>query len=261
MIKCIFRGIRLPFLLQDYMTQAYNISVGAGMWLDVQESMMRFANLQADIKEESLSRPQDILVKALELDRHFLSIVANTPPAWQYKTVYTDVDSDLVYNGKYHSYYDYCVAMVWNNLRMLRIMCNRIIRGALLTGFSSTPSLFAQPDYTVQFHLSMDIILEMRNDILATVPQYIGRGNPPIFKIENLYILDPANKNYPPIPTAAGTHLMWPIWFVGQMNSAYLTEPVRNFAAKILRYIGEIQGIQQANFMALMVETRKDIQI
>jgi hypothetical protein len=79
--------------------------------------------------------------------------MTNTPQGWEYETVFTDIDSEFIFDGRYHVYYDCWMGYMWNALRSVRILLNEIIRDTLLEGFSSKPPRFIDSDHTAQFQI------------------------------------------------------------------------------------------------------------
>jgi hypothetical protein len=220
----------------------------------LQECMMLYTDLHADICEKLLTDPEEIISKFLGLDGVLLEIETNIPPGWEFETVYTDVDSDFVYNGRYHVYFDHWVAQMWNALRTLRVMLNERIRDLLLEGFSSKPPRFTQPVYVAQFQLSTETLYRLQDDILLSIFQHMGRGRP-LSKDATLSRRE--TEEMTPIPMSGGAFLMWPLWFVGVMDIA--TPETRAFVIKNLHNIADILGIQQARVMAKSVETQSEI--
>lgn len=258
LINCVHRSIRVPEHIRDYMEEAMRETSNPESGFKVQRVMMLLADLRAGIREGSMKGPDAILDRAMELDGVLLDISREVPPGWEYETIITDVDSDIVYNRRYHVYYDYWIALMWNVLRTLRIMLNGVIRGALLDGFSANPPIFTHVKYNAQFQLATEALYELQADILATVPQCVGGRNPTrptAGDVKN----DPITVKFPPIPMSGGSLLMWPLWFAGIMDNT--TDAIREFVARILHSIGDIQGIQQAHVLADLVQRYSPIQV
>ncbi|RDL41138.1 uncharacterized protein BP5553_01117 [Venustampulla echinocandica] len=260
LVNCIHQSKRAPDHIREFMNEAFKLSsFDGGPGFKIQESMLKYADLRASIREGILQGPQDVLSKALELDGVLLSMATDPYPGWQYQLVLTDVDSDVIFNGRYHVYYDYWMALMWNALRIQRIMVNQTIREALLDGFSSKPPIFAEPEYSAQYQVSTDTLHELQADILATVPQHIGRGSPPRGLSLDRIMRDPSGTDLPPVPMVGGSFLMWPLWFAGIMDIA--TDEVRCFVVKNLLSIGDVLGIQQAHVLAKLVKEKTEVEV
>lgn len=199
MIVCLQGRRRLPQYIREYVTAAIAEVKSPEPTFVIQECMMRYTDLSADINLGVITDPQDIISKCLEIDGFLLPIATNIPSGWEFETVYTDAESDYVYNGHYHVYYDYWIAQMWNALRTLRAMINEEIRVALLAGFSSKPPRFTEPQYAAQFQLSTDVMYQAQSDVLATVVQHMGR---PDIKHDSI-----ASKDSPMVPMSGGKQI------------------------------------------------------
>ena len=232
----------------------------------------RVAQFRARLYDKTISDPEVILNKAIELDGVFVELfTTRLPPQWEYVTMYTDQNSDLIWNGRYHIYYDYWISQVWNGMRTARIMLNLTIRDTLLEGFSCKPPRFTGLEHSAQFQLSTDTLFEMQADILYTVPQHLGYL-PTI--TSNQYSSNAAessirlpwtqfsdeNKDGFPILRMSGPYLLlWPLWFTGILNIA--TDELKQYVIRNLRTMGETMGIQQANVLAHVIESEKGITV
>lgn len=217
--------------------------------------MMEFTTLYAGVRDGSLSDPQEILTRALELDGRIVDMFkTDLPPGWEYETVYTDMNADWIYNGRYHIYGDHWIAQIWNGMRSTRIMLGEMIRDLLLAGFSSKPPLFTAPEYTAQFQASTDVIYAMQADILRTVPQHLGYVFPSNESQKNN---DPQFQNRLVLRMSGAYFLMWPLWLAGIVDFA--TDEVKAFVATNLKTIGTRVGIQQAMVLADVVESKTGI--
>lgn len=205
MIASLQDNRRLPAYIREYMDAAF-VEVGTPEpAFVIQQCMMQYTDLNADIHNKVITDPEVIISKCLEIDGFLLAIVTNVPDGWEFKTVFTDVDSDFVYNGRYDVYYDYWIAQMWNALRTLRVMLNEHVRNTLLAGFSSKPPYFTEPQYTAQFQISTELLYQVQDDVLGTVVQHMGR---PLSKDPSLQYRTTVIDDLSPIPMSAGTFLM-----------------------------------------------------
>ena len=111
------------------------------------ETMILLTNFRAHTRCGIVSDPREILAKAIEIDRAALSIFANAPSIYEYETVYTDVESAVIFAGCYHLYQDFMSATLWNGMRTIRMILHEIIRDTLLRLRSSR-----SPDSTNEQH-------------------------------------------------------------------------------------------------------------
>ncbi|TVY47742.1 hypothetical protein LOCC1_G002741 [Lachnellula occidentalis] len=168
MIACMQDNRKLPAYIREYMDAAIMEVSTPEPALIIQHCMMQYTDLNSDIQNKVITDPETIISECLELDGFLLAIVTNTPDGWEFETVFTDVESDLVYDGRYDVYYDYWIAQMWNALRTLRAMLNEQVRNTLLAGFSSKPPYFTEPQYTAQFQISTELLYQIEDDILRT---------------------------------------------------------------------------------------------
>jgi hypothetical protein len=261
MISCIQRGLRLPDFIVQWTAEARRMFEGApdAAWT-VQELMMEFTNFHASVVDGSCSDPVAVLTRCLELDGRYLEIFNEVPTGWRYQTVFVDTDFDFIFKRRYHLYYDYWIAQMWNGMRTVRVILNEKIRYILLEGFAAKPPLFTKPEHTLQLQISTDTLYEMQSDILASVPQHLGltprppsspsaATNPPqsddlaitVFPWTNFS--ERNEETFPVVRTSGPYFLLWPLWFAGVMDVA--TDEVREFASKNLRVIGNTMGVSK----------------
>ena len=256
MISCIQRGLPLPDFVVEWTAETRRRFEGPPdpAWT-VQELMMDFTNFHAAVVDGSISDPEVILTRSLELDGRYLEIFDDIPPGWRYQTIFADEDSGFIYNRRYHIYYDYWIAQMWNGMRTVRVILNEKIRDILLEGFAAKPPRFNKPEHTAQFQISTDTLYQMQADILASVPQHLGAtpcppstpsaaNNPPQINDQLLpwSNFPERNEDTFPVVRASGSYfLLWPLWFAGVMDVA--TEPVRIFAIRNLKFIGNMMGV------------------
>jgi len=257
MIACLNRQVALPSHIIEYMTAAYEMARTPDPAFNVQFTMMKYSSLLADVVQERLTDHQTIIDKSLELDATLLDIVTNVPPGWEYVTIFTDEQSEYVWNGRYHVYQDYWMGQMWNSLRTARILLHEMIRNTLLDGFSHKPPIFSASEHSAQFQISTDTIYQMQADILCTVPQHIGYFPKGETGFKTLAELD--QSMLPMIKMSGGAFIMWPLWLAGILDIA--TEDVRQFVKRNLDSIGTTMGIRQAQVLADIMVAKTGITV
>jgi hypothetical protein len=286
LISCIQRRLPIPEHIIELRTEvAKYINTDEQGWF-VQESMIAFANLRSKTRSGEITDPKVILSKALEIDGTLLELFANIPPGWEYDTIYTEADADVVFNRIYHVYYDYWIAQLWNAMRAVRILLNEQIREVLLEGLSSKPPVCLGPEYTAQLQISTDVLIELQADILASVPQHLGYVSRRTSPCRTSNGQGPASSDQttsrflwtdaedspallgkmrhelpkPPMLRASGGYfLLWPLYLAGCMDIT--TEPARRWVIQNLQFIGRSMGIQQALVVANFVENQEEIKV
>lgn len=118
MISCIQRDSPLPDFIIDWIEELRFGDTSQTRAFKSQHAMMMFTQFRAGLKDGSISEPEDILARALEIDGILVRLYKqDVPDDWAYETVYTDQIPEVAWNGRYHIYYDYWVAQVWNGMR------------------------------------------------------------------------------------------------------------------------------------------------
>ena len=174
LLGCLQNKVPMPADLVELWACSTNFFDGRTPGKLFSDIMIRFIDLNVAVKNGSLFNPDAIIASAMQIDSELLNLQANMLPMWQYQTIFTDADPDLVSEGFYHVYSDLWVAQMWNNFRIIRMVLNEIIREQLIKGYSSNPPLFTAPEYAVQLQLSTDAIILLASEICATVPQHAG---------------------------------------------------------------------------------------
>ncbi|KAJ5530283.1 hypothetical protein N7527_003676 [Penicillium freii] len=120
---------------------------------------------------------ETLLSHAAELSQRLENLFAELPVSWRSKTVSDPTANPrLVFQGKYHIYYNTWIAKVWDVMRACRIILNQVIYCLLLReGLAWAPHEFSDGGaYTSLLQRTSDTMTEMRDDILASVLQMLG---------------------------------------------------------------------------------------
>lgn len=286
LISCVLRDIPMPPQLMKLRLEAFSL-LPSDPGLQFAKIMDEFTTFRAAITNRTLTDNEAIIAQASIFDSRIASIFAKPLSGWLYETVHTDADPEIIWNGAYDIYYDQWVAQMWNWMRACRIMINEIIRSRLLQGFESIPPRFTTPEYTSKFQHSTEVLINMRDDVLRSIPQHIGyvTRKPFTYPISPPYtsspgtifgdvfsdvsfneflngIPSPQTPSSPPrmqpAPGIGGYHLLWPLHVCGV--SQVSTPAVHKYVLRWMRYIGDTMGINSlANILAatqLMNEQR-----
>lgn len=257
MIACMNQGVPLPSHIVEYMTAAQELVGTPDPAFIVQDTMMHYTSLLAEVMQHKLEDRDVIIARSLALDAKLLEIATSVPPGWEYITVFTEEKSDHIFNGRYHVYQDYWMSQMWNSLRTLRIMIHEMIRNTLLDGFSASPPFFSAAEHSAQFQISTDTMYEMQADILYSVPQHIGYFPEGGTHFKTLAEID--QSMLPLIKMSGGAFLMWPLWLAGILDIA--TEEVRDFVKKNLDFVATTMGINQARILADIMMAKTGITV
>jgi hypothetical protein len=262
LLGCLQRSVYVPVDIIKHRVYAANFFDTDDPAWQLSDIIVAFATFRADVKHRILSDHCSVIAAALRIDTEFSLLATNMPVQWQFETVFTDENPELVFGSCYHVYPDLWVAHIWNTLRTCRLLlyeeiCTRL-RGKL-----SLPSLCSS-SAELQYHLAIEALKQITLDICATIPQYSGHlsmlPNAPVragrtdLSQRQRPPIGPSNENIS--PTAGTYFLLWPLLNAGQMAAS---DNQRVWIINRLRYIGSMTGIQQAFALADVLERREKI--
>ncbi|KAA8575713.1 hypothetical protein EYC84_004826 [Monilinia fructicola] len=261
LISCIQRDIPIPkYIVEMSAFAEKNMSNIDPAWV-AQRTMIDYAAFNARYYAGYYTDPNDLLNDAEALDERFLAFSTNVPKGWEYITVHTEHDPDIVFDGYYHLYYDHWVAQIWNAIRQLRILLNETVREVLLKDFSSPTPCLLGPEYAERFQICTETMYQMQAEILASVPQHVGypAKSPTPSQPWTSYKTDGLGAEFPTIRFSGGYFLIWPLYVAGSMRIS--TPEVREFCVKNLRYIGTHMGMEHANLLASIMQQKTPITV
>ena len=149
---CLQNQLELPEYILELRDEAAKYQPpNDPVWL-FYEFMVQFTKFKGQVDHRKITDPSVILARALELDEMSLHICSNVPPGWEYKTIYTDQDPDIIYAGYYHVYGNFGFAQIWNGIRTFRILLHEIIQNILLGKYSPLPQTQDEQDCAAQSH-------------------------------------------------------------------------------------------------------------
>jgi len=122
-------------------------------------------------------------------------------------------------------------------------MLHETIRDQLLSASTAITPIFTEDEMAAQNASSLNVMLQMRADILASVPH----ENPLAFNGKPISLLEGSRAYF----------VLWPLYLCGAMDVT--TEPIRNWVIARLRSIGESVGIKQAFVVAEYLSQQKVI--
>ena len=201
-------------------------------WL-VSGLCLKYANLRGAIQNDRLSS-SDIIARAAEIDKEFVSVAKAMPLSWLYSTTYLEEASERVLERHFDTYADHFTTQTWNVLRVIRILLNDVIRTYCVRrpmkslGDGST-------SYTSD--VATNTIDNMAKDICATAPQYTVYVNS-----------TPKNKTYSSTQRLQCYTLLFPLYVAGMYVSP--TTSMGPWIVKQLRFMSDEIGIRNASVVA-----------
>ena len=261
MVTSVQQNIPLPDYIMEWTREAREMIPFFSPGLSCQEVMMEFTAYNASICDGTLNDSDAIITRGLELDGMLKDAFENPYDTWEYETVFTEAEPELIYNGCYHVYHDNWVAQIWNGMRCFRCLFHERIHETIQAARLEHPPRLTDPSHTTQLQISTDIMCNMQADILASVPQHLGyvsRLNryptPPLFIGPWKPERGPAGT---PMRMSGPYFILWPLWYSGVMNVT--TDATRRYVARNLKLIGDELGIQQATFLAEVLDKKMRI--
>lgn len=234
MLSCIQRTLPMPphmIKLRDIASKQMDMSKTA--WKS-SNAIIDFTIFRAATRNCEIVGTRNIFEKARAIDQRFEDIFSTVPNEFQYRTVYTDENPHLVWNGFYHVYTQHWTAQVWNGVRTCRIILNETLRDQMLVDSTAMNPIFSPEEREMQCQASVAIMMECRHGILASVPQHTSFQD----SIEPASLLEGSR----------GYFILWPLYLVGIMDVAELE--VREWVVQRLRGIADFAGISQARVLA-----------
>jgi hypothetical protein len=275
LISCIQRDIPIPKYIVEMQALAEQSLTRVDPAWRAQRTMIKFTKFNARYHANLTTHTHSVhtlLAQGLAIDGEFLDFFNHVPAGWDYKTVYTDQDPEIVYDGHYHIYYDHWIAQIWNAIRQLRILLNEIIHALITDDQASAHPSLRRDDPVAAFHLqnSFRTMHLMQAEILASVPQHVGYTVHPDAhsSSSSTSYSQPwmhfrkdsgADCEFPVMRFSGGYFLLWPLYLAGNMATA--TDGVRAYAVRNLRRIALVTGIKQAGLLADIVEMKRHITV
>lgn len=243
-ISCMQRATAMPEHIVELRNGAaeYMSTTTWPAWR-LSEVIIDFINFRAAVRDCDIVGPEAVIRRALEMDCRFLEVFEDVPEEWIFTTKYTDKDQAFVWNKRYDVYRSNWGAQMWNGMRCCRILLHELIRDQLLAASTAMTPIFSEEETVLQTQRSVEAMLQMQADILASIPQHI-----------------PSNFNYEPstlMESSRGHFVLWPLFMVGAMDLT--TKPIREWVVKSLALIADQVGFQQANILAEILEQQRHI--
>ena len=223
--------------------------------------IMKFCNLRASMNSfHDYRNSSTIVSSALALDAEFADWAIHCPLQYVYNTVTVSERSESIFSDYYHIYSDIWIATTWNHYRSIRILLHEILLVQLLhlcqSSPSPTPSAFFDGDpslpYEAQIRFSKAVLVQLTQDICASVPFYLDDHNPD----RQDGAAKATNPQAHPPRAAGGNLLLWPL-FVAACTDV-VSDVMRTWVVGRLEKIAEVMGIRQAKVLGYLLSIRKD---
>ena len=133
-----------------------------------------FADFFGQVKSKIIVDPHTIIRQAWELEELGARYMSRVEDPWTFQTIQSTDDNELVPLGYYHVYSYFYIAEMHNGIRSQRLLLNQMIRSILLVSFATRPPIFTDQSYTTMLQRATDNLLTLQQDVIASVPQYLG---------------------------------------------------------------------------------------
>lgn len=207
-----------------------------------------------------------IVSAALMIESSLAGWAAENP--YSYNIVPLMARSDAVFADYSHIYPSILTATSWNSYRSVRILLNELLI-TQLSHLSQPQSQFdyenddgdfpnlakgshalLQQEYISQIFRSRAVIVQLAQDICASVPYYLRDAPSP-----GLLLTEHQDSTQAP-RTASGNLLLWPLFTAICTNM--VSNVMRTWVVQRLEWIADVMGIQQARALAILLCLRKD---
>ena len=160
------------------------------------------------------------------------------PPTYSYSIV-ESANSEYVFSSTYHVYKSTWTASIRNFYRCARILTQQVITRWLSRNSMPDPSI-----NELQRRHSKALLTNLAYDICASAPFILGASEISVYSSR-------------PPRAGAGTPLLWVLYLVATMDQEL--PGVRTWVITRLALIGRMMGIKQAESLAIVLKTKREI--
>lgn len=251
LLACLYERLPMPphiVALRELLTNSGYVDSNDLAW---QMSGIEIECLNLLATSQSLPLVE-LMDQALSIDEQFQLLLGSLLLQGHYVTIYDPAaDHSQVYNQRFDIYREPERIKIWNGGRAYRSLLHQIVHESLVQAFADRTSEVVSPRFTQQLQFSHEVMLQMRDDVLASMPQVLGQL-PPIgletipFPMENMENL--INNRVP-----GGGH--FPAWFlfvIAQLPVTQISD--RKWIISRMDAIWREKGIFKAREFARKIE-------
>ncbi|PMD31619.1 hypothetical protein L207DRAFT_572810 [Hyaloscypha variabilis F] len=284
LIGCLQYDVQVPIELIELRRKASKYVDPMDPKWKFSEIVVPFVGLGVANSNGHLSS-KHILDTARYLDAELNTVSENVPQEWKYDTIKIQSPCEQVYEQHFHVYADHHMTHTWNNIRIIRILLNTLLREQLMpeTDPLENSAIMSQNAEDDVIHLTSHIV-SLSNDILASVPQYtqLPRHTSkffPTFSSTNSSIRSSSSTghasnlssntssksksvrseptDFTPFEISRCYALIFPLYIAG--NSPVCSESTRGWILDILDFLENSVGIREAKAAAGYLKRREKI--
>jgi hypothetical protein len=227
--------------------------------------VIEFCNLRSLMTSmHDFTNSAAVVSAALMIESSLAGWAAENP--YGYNTVPLMARSDAVFADYYHTYVSILSAASWNNYRSVRILLNELLIVQLnhlsqsqspcedeeddFPNLAEDSQFLLQQQYRSQIFHSRAVIVQLTQDICASVPYYLCDA-----PSEGFLLTEHQHSTQAP-RAASGNLLLWPLFTAACTNM--VSNVMITWVVQRLERIADVMGIQQARALAILLCLRKD---
>jgi hypothetical protein len=286
LIGCMQYDVRVPADLTNLRREASRYVDSTDPKWKFSEIVVRVVDFRAAMRECRISG-LELLNVAKRLDSELKAVPENVPPEWTYQTIMLHSPFNGVYGDSFHVYADHHMTHTWNNIRIIRILLNKLIQRHYLaqTDSGGLPMSISE-DFNHELAQVSESIVALSAGIVASVPQYTQlprhtNALSPISPSRDAYgqFLSESTQNtsssttkatssdpnpvtfcprdFTPFETSRCYSLIFPLYVAG--NAETCPESLREWIIDSLDFIEKVVGIKEAALAAGYLKRREKI--
>jgi hypothetical protein len=178
LISSMVQGASLSPMLKSLMQVGRDCVPSSNTAVRILDYVVQVSDFYGSVKQKNMVDPALIVQQAQELDEMAIDLMSDFDGVWQHQTVHVDEPSDVVPLGYYYVYTNFVCAEKCNGIRALRVLLNQMIRSVLILGLATRPPIFLDKQYSVLLQQATDNLYMLQNEIIASIPQYLGYASP-----------------------------------------------------------------------------------
>jgi hypothetical protein len=255
--SCIQQCIRLPRTLSRNFKPLRFPHGPSGLGQRFVDVLDDFTEFRAAMAEGSLTDTSEVMRQAKSMDAEIAELARTPDLAFAYEVVPVPpvARTKAVYRNQYHIYPSHHAALMWNELRMIRMALNRIIVTCCdeIAPLSTTPTQSQAVGLESQRQKSVRVVQRLCIEICQSSTQFLQQSS---LATSSTTSSDAQTTSWQPSSThytiASAYFLTWPLYTAGSMLLAPAS--VTSFVIERLHFIAREKWIPQAERAARMLE-------
>lgn len=173
-VDCMHEGVSMPGGLIELRDVLGTASTTLDKSWNAASPLYRLMQIRHDIRAGSVGGTEDVVDSLLAVDEEYVGLVAGIPDSSEYTVVRLENPNPAAYKQLCHVYPSLETASTWNKLRTFRLLVHETILAALHRSFRGKSLETVPMEHKVQFARSRRLVGQLRDAVLASVPQHFG---------------------------------------------------------------------------------------